>query len=102
MCETDQNSAAAAPSTPGALTFDTIVEFLAAIEPGMDLCTSDFTAWATVEEVRSDAAVVRGRRRRDDRPIEVPAAALIDIRGGHCVRIDRVQATIDAQGWEVG
>jgi hypothetical protein len=39
---------------------------------------------------------VRGTRRPDG----APASALLDVRGGHCVRIDRVRATIDAQGWE--
>ena len=27
--------------------------------------------------------------------------ALLDIQGGHCVRLDRARATIDRQGWEI-
>ncbi|MFC5997084.1 hypothetical protein ACFQE5_22995 [Pseudonocardia hispaniensis] len=87
---------------PSAQTFPTTAEFLAAITPGMELCTSDFTGWAQVESVvAGETPVVRGRRRADSRLVEVPAGELIDLRGGHCVRIDRVRATIDQQGWEV-
>lgn len=83
---------------PSAQTFSDVTELLAALKPGMELCTSDFTGWASLDEVGSDS--VRGTRRSDGVPVEVPASALLDIRGGHCVRIDRVRARIDAQGWE--
>lgn len=102
MCSTDTPAEA-----PGAdvQTFASTEEFLAAIRPGMDLCTSDFTGWAAVDVVEAvsdnGSARVRGRRHSDGQVVEVPATELIDIRGGHCVRIDRVRATIDNQGWEV-
>ncbi|GEL17719.1 hypothetical protein [Pseudonocardia asaccharolytica] len=87
---------------PSAQTFPSTEAFLAAITPGMELCTSDFTGWAQVENVsRGPVPSVRGRRRSDSQIVEVPAGELIDLRGGHCVRIDRVRATIDQQGWEV-
>jgi len=103
MC---QNAAPVEPAgAPSARTFDSIEEFLSAIQPGMELCTSDFTGWASVEGVSQAGETrwpsVRGRRHEDGRLVDVPANALIDLRGGHCVRIDRVRATIDAQGWEV-
>jgi hypothetical protein len=41
-----------------------------------------------------------GRKHADNRPVHVPPEAVIAIRGGHCVRIDRARATIDRQGWE--
>ncbi|ODU04862.1 MAG: hypothetical protein ABS81_09010 [Pseudonocardia sp. SCN 72-86] len=85
---------------PSAQTFTDRSELIAAIHPGMELCTSDFTAWADIQEVGSDG--IRGAKRSDGTPVHVPANALLDIRGGHCVRVDRVRATIDAQGWEVG
>lgn len=83
---------------PAAQTFTGNAEFLAAVRSGMELCTSDFTAWANVAEVGTDS--VRGTRNSDGAAVEVPVSALLDIRGGHCVRVDRVRATIDAQGWE--
>ena len=83
---------------PEAQTFSGVAEFLTAIKPGMELCTSDFTGWASVDEIGIES--VRGTRRSDGAAVEVPANALLDIRGGHCVRVDRVRATIDAQGWE--
>ncbi len=91
--------------TPSILTFSDTADLLAAIRPGMELCTSDFTGWASVEAVRTGTGEtpgsVLGRRREDGAAVEVPADELIDIRGGHCVRIDRVRARIDAQGWEI-
>ncbi len=85
---------------PEAQTFASSADFLAAIKPGMELCTSDFTGWANIDEIGPDS--VRGTRRSDGVSVEVPANALLDIRGGHCVRVDRVRASIDAQGWEAG
>lgn len=36
------------PSVPPGKVFETYPEFLAAIAPGMRLCTSDFTGWGEV------------------------------------------------------
>lgn len=44
---------------------------------------------------------VMGTRDSDGAGVEVPQEALLDIRGGHCVRLDRARATIDRQGWEI-
>lgn len=92
-------------NAPSAQTFDSVDEFLSAIKPGMELCTSDFTGWASVTSVRTATdehpGSVSGKRREYGALVEIPANALLDIRGGHCVRIDRVRATINAQGWEV-
>ncbi len=33
----------------GGVTYDSTDSLLAAVAPGMDLCTSDFTGWAAVE-----------------------------------------------------
>jgi hypothetical protein len=33
----------------GGVTYDSAQSLLAAVAPGMDLCTSDFTGWAVVE-----------------------------------------------------
>jgi hypothetical protein len=102
MCQVPQDTAT--ESEPDVQTFSDVAGFLAAVKPGMDLCTSDFTGWAEVQEVRPESAggsaSIRGRRYSDGQLVDVPAGALIDLRGGHCVRIDRVRATIDAQGWE--
>ena len=87
-------------SRPEGQTFASTDDFLAAVKPGMDLCTSDFTGWATVVGVDPAAAVVVGRVNEDEREVHVPVTALIDMHGGHCVRVDRVRATIDAQGWD--
>jgi hypothetical protein len=35
------------------------------------------------------------------RRIRVPADTLVDIRGGHCVWIDRVRGTFDQRDWEI-
>lgn len=90
---------------PDVQTFETVETFLTAIKPGMDLCTSDFTGWAAVESVitpgQDGPGKVVGRVHTDGRLVHVPADVLIEIRGGHCVRLDRVRATIDKQGWEV-
>lgn len=104
MCESDQPQEP--EPTPNIQTFDSIEGFLDAIKPGMDLCTSDFTGWADVESVRSPVGeqpgVIVGRVRESGVLVHVPTDALIDIRGGHCIRLDRVRATVNNQGWEVG
>jgi hypothetical protein len=100
MCSTDNTASVAAQSRPEGQTFSSTAEFLAAIQPGMHLCSSDFNAWGVVESVDTDQPAVLGAKNSDQRHVRVPAEALIDIRGGHCVRIDRVRATLDAQGWE--
>lgn len=103
MCKNDQP--VEVEPAPNVRTFASVGEFLDAIEPGMDLCTSDFTGWADIESVRrgSDGPdVVVGRVRESGAVVHVPANVLIDIRGGHCVRLDRVRATVNSQGWEVG
>lgn len=93
------------PPVPDMQTFDSTEAFLRAIEPGMDLCTSDFTGWADVESVEGpaggEAGIIVGRVRESGVRVRVPASVLLDIRGGHCVRIDRVRTTVDSQGWEV-
>jgi hypothetical protein len=101
MCTDDNTAPAAEQPRPQAQTFATVAEFLAAIEPGMHLCSSDFNGWGIVESVDADAPAVIGVTNDGQRQVRVPADALIDIRGGHCVRIDRVRATLDQQGWEV-
>jgi hypothetical protein len=101
MCTDDNTAAVGEQSRPEAQTFASIAEFLAAIEPGMYLCSSDFNGWGVVESVDIDSPAVLGATNDDKRPVRVPADVLIDIRGGHCVRIDRVRATIDQQGWEI-
>lgn len=101
MCTDDNPAPAAVQSRPEAQTFATTAEFLAAIEPGMHLCSSDFNSWGIVESVDAGAPSVLGVTNGDQRHVRVPADTLIDIRGGHCVRIDRVRATLDQQGWEI-
>ena len=87
------------PSVPPGQTFETYPEFLAAIAPGMRLCTSDFTGWGEVPGTTDHS--VLGTRDSDGTGVEVPQEALLDIRGGHCIRLDRARATIDRQGWEI-
>ena len=87
------------PSVPPGQVFETYPEFLAAIAPGMRLCTSDFTGWGEVTGATERS--VLGTRDSDGAGAEVPQEALLDIRGGHCVRLDRARATIDRQGWEI-
>ena len=72
---------------------------MAAIAPGMRLCTSDFTGWGEVTGTTKHSVV--GTRDSDGAGVEFPQEALLDIRGGHCVRLDRARATIDRQGWEI-
>lgn len=104
MCNTDQPQ----ETEPAAniQTFDSTAEFLDALKPGMELCTSDFTGWADIESVQAptgdNPGFVVGRVRESGALVHVPAAVLIDIRGGHCIRMDRVRATVNNQGWEVG
>lgn len=85
-------------NAPSAQTFDSVAELLKVIEPGMRLCTSDFTGWADVLEVHDDG--ILGKRDNDEAIVKIPAETLLDLRGGHCIRIDHVRATIDNQGWE--
>ncbi|MFV0405704.1 MAG: hypothetical protein ACK5LN_02600 [Propioniciclava sp.] len=91
--------------TPSVETFDSIEGLVAAIKPGMDLCTSDFTGWADITEIRNPEAgaeaVIVGTVRDGGATVHVPANVLLEIRGGHCVRLDRVRATVNDQGWEV-
>jgi hypothetical protein len=101
MCTEDNPTPIAGQSRPEAQTFSSIAEFLATIEPGMHLCSSDFNGWGVVASVDIDNPAVLGTTNDNHRQVRVPAEALIDIRGGHCVRIDRVRATLDQQGWEV-
>lgn len=85
-------------------TFETTEEFLAAVTPGMDLCTSDFTGWADIDSIENpeagDEATIIATVRESGASVRVPANVLLDLRGGHCVRIDRVRATVNDQGWE--
>ncbi len=103
MCKTDVPEARS--DEPDVQTFETVDAFLDAIRPGMDLCTSDLTGWAEVQSVITpgggEPGKVVGRVHADGRLVHVPADVLIEIRGGHCVRFDRVRATVDKQGWEV-
>ena len=85
--------------SPRGQIFETYPEFLAAIAPGMRLCTSGFTGWGEVTGTTERS--VLGTRDSDGAGAEVPQEALLDIRGGHCVRLDRTRATIDRQGWEI-
>jgi hypothetical protein len=88
----------------GAVTYDSAESLLAAVAPGMDPCTSDFTGWAAVEGVQpgtdEQAGFIIARKHADHRLVHVPPAVVIAIHDGHCVRIDRARATIDKQGWE--
>lgn len=103
MCKNDQPQEQS--PAPDVRTFDSVEDLLDVIEPGMDLCTSDFTGWADIESVEGprgdEAGIVVGRVRESGALVHVPASVLIDIRGGHCVRMDRVRATVNNQGWEV-
>lgn len=88
----------------GGVTYDGAQSLLAAIAPGMDLCTSDFTGWAVVEGVQPGGdgrpGFIVGRKHADACLVQVPPAVVIAVHGGHCVRIDRARAAIDRQGWE--
>ena len=88
----------------GGVTYDSADSVLAAVTPGMDLCTSDFAGWAAVEGVRpavgGQAGFIIGRTHDGHRLVHVPPEVVIAIHDGHCVRIDRARATIDKQGWE--
>lgn len=97
MCTENTPKPAPAP-VPDVQTFEDTPSFLAAIAAGMDLCTSDFTGWAVVDEVTDDAIV--GTVKEGGRKVRVPASVLLDLRGGHCVRFDRVRATVNDQGWD--
>lgn len=77
MCSDDNPALVAEHSGPEAQTFATTAEFLAVIESGIGV-TND-----------------------GQRHIWVSADTLIEIRGGHCVQIDRVRATLDQHGWEI-
>ncbi|MFV0253293.1 MAG: hypothetical protein ACK5H2_08140 [Beutenbergiaceae bacterium] len=102
MCST--TTPVEAPN-PDVQTFESTEALLAAIKPGMDLCTSDFTGWADITEIKNPEAgkdaIVVGTVREGGATVHVPAGVLLEIRGGHCVRLDRVRATINDQGWEV-
>ncbi|MFV0426619.1 MAG: hypothetical protein ACK5KU_06235 [Beutenbergiaceae bacterium] len=102
MC--NSTTPVAAPN-PDVQLFPTTEELLAAIKPGMDLCTSDFTGWADITEIKNPeagkGATIVATVRDGGATVHVPAAVLLEIRGGHCVRLDRVQATVNDQGWEV-
>ena len=102
MC--DENQPEEIVLDPDTEIFDSVGDFLAAIKPGMELCTSDFTGWAAIESVEETAGpeggFVVGRVRTTGATVRVPASTLIDIREGHCVRLDRVRATVNDQGWE--
>jgi hypothetical protein len=101
MCIDDTPASVAEQSRPEAQTFSSIAEFLAAIQPGMHLCSSDLNGWGIVDSVDIDSPAVFGTTNDNHRHVRIPAEALIDIRGGHCVRIDRVRSTLDQQGWEI-
>lgn len=93
-------------SDPGAggVRYDNTESLLAAVAPGMDLCTSDFTGWAAVEGVQpardGRPGFILGRTHAGHRLVHVPPEVVIAIHDGHCVRVDRARATIDQQGWE--
>jgi hypothetical protein len=38
---------------------------------------------------------------KDQRRVRVPADMLVDLRGGHCVCVDRARSALDRQGWEI-
>ena len=85
----------------GAVRYDRVEDLLAALRPGMDLCTSDCTGWADIVEIRPEDAVIVGRTREGNRLVQVPAGVVIGVHHDQCVRIDRARATVDQQGWEV-
>lgn len=90
-------------NVPPIQVFDTDEAFLAAMAVGMELCTSDFTGWADIVGFDADSEggpTVLAAKMTDGTAVRVPVRDLIDIREGHCVRVDRVRATVDAQGWE--
>ena len=90
----------------GGVAYDSPESLLAAVAPGMDLCTSDFTGWAEVEGTQPPApgrpGFIIARTHEHHRLVRVPPDVVIAIHDGHCVRIDRARATIDKQGWEAG
>jgi len=90
----------------GGVTYDATEALLAAVTPGMDLCTSDFTGWAAAEGVQpatgGQPGFIIARTHNGRRLVHVPPEVVIAIHDGHCVRIDRARATIDKQGWEAG
>lgn len=98
MC-TDRRDPAA-----DATTYDRVEELVAALRPGMDLCTSDFTGWADIESMHGAGAdAYTAARKRDGAAlVHVPVNMVISIHHDTCVRIDRARATVDQQGWEVG
>ena len=58
------------PSVPPGQVFETYPEFLAAIAPGMRLCTSDSTGWGEVTGTTERS--VLGTRDSDGAGVEVP------------------------------
>lgn len=99
MCSSEKEDPGA-----GGVTYDGAQSLLAAIAPGMDLRTSDFTGWAVVEGVQPGGdgrpGFIVGRKHADACLVQVPPEVVIAVHGGHCVRIDRARAAIDRQGWE--
>ncbi|MFN8204556.1 MAG: hypothetical protein U0S48_18525 [Solirubrobacteraceae bacterium] len=78
---------------------------VAQIAPGMHLCSADYRAWGDVLEVRpsgedgGERPVIVGRVRESGRVVHVPAAAVLEVRGGRCVRLDAPLADLDDRPW---
>lgn len=83
-----------------------IEELLARISPGMNLCSSDYTAWGEVDGVcrppagGSQESVVSGRVKATGARVYVPASAVLELKGERCVRVDAPLAEVGTQGWE--
>lgn len=72
------------------------------VEPGMDLCSSDFQRWGEVSEVvLGDAgrAVIVGTVDATNAVVYVPEGALLEIHG-RCLRLNRPQAELDGAGFD--
>ena len=78
------------------------MDAISQVQPGMDLCSSDFMKWGEVTEVQSDAGQSRyviGTVDTSGRRVFVPESELLEIHG-QCLRLARVHAELDQAGFE--
>ncbi len=78
------------------------MDVISEVQPGMDLCSSDFMKWSEVTEVQSDAGQGRyviGTVDTSGRRVFVPESELFEIHG-QCLRLARVHSELDHAGFE--
>jgi len=77
------------------------MDVISQVQPGMDLCSSDYQKWGQVTEVQSDAGhgrYVIGTVDPSGERVFIPESELLEIHG-QCLRLAHPRAELDPAGF---